>query len=176
MNKPAVGGARTCGNGAVCAQGILLSKYVSIKSKTQKVYCLRAFSPSFASVPVSKSTKFNELRLSRFERQTEFLQASAQNVLESNSILSILETHHKVIDVAHQIRLSPQSGFDGVLEPKVKRVVQIQVAQQNADRAALWRSLLVRMKLILFQYSRFEPSSYQADHSRIPDSMFHKAQ
>jgi hypothetical protein len=32
------------------------------------------------------------------------------------------------------------------------------------------------MNLILFQYSRFEPSSYQADHSRISDSMLHKAQ
>jgi hypothetical protein len=79
----------------------------AIQSESQKVNRLRTLSTPLASVPSRKSTKFNKFRLRWFEYQTELLQPSSQDILESHGILAILETHHKIIDVAHQIRLTP---------------------------------------------------------------------
>ncbi|MDA3920854.1 MAG: hypothetical protein PF501_09285 [Salinisphaera sp.] len=63
-----------------------------------------------------------------------------------------------------------------MLEPKIQHIVQIQVAQQNADRTALRCTRFVGMHFTFFQYAGFQPSSYQADDARITDPVFNKAQ
>ncbi|MDA3920853.1 MAG: hypothetical protein PF501_09280 [Salinisphaera sp.] len=78
----------------------------AIQGEAQKVNRFRAFSSSLARVPSSKATKLNERRLGRLQSQAELLKAFAQYILESDGILTILKAHHKVVDVAHQIRLA----------------------------------------------------------------------
>src|SRR6266481_5610644 len=61
--------------------------------------------------------KFDEFGLGRFQGQAELSQPFAQGVLDAYGILSILEAHHKVVDVSDHVGLSPQPGFDHALEP-----------------------------------------------------------
>jgi len=53
-----------------------------------------------------------------------------------------LEADYKVIDIAHQSGFAPQPAFDHALEPEVEHMMEIQVAQQHADRAPLRSSLI----------------------------------
>src|SRR5215469_2373381 len=52
--------------------------------------------------------------------------------------------------------------------------MEVQVAQQHADRSPLWSSLLARTDCSVFQDARFQPAPDQIDQARIADSMFHK--
>src|SRR5690348_17334917 len=52
--------------------------------------------------------------------------------------------------------------------------MEVQVAQQHADRSALRSSLIVRMDCSVFQDARLQPSPDQIDQARITDSMFDK--
>ena len=49
--------------------------------------------------------------------------------------------------------------------------MEIEVAQQHADRSALRCSFFARMHLSIFQHARFQPTSDQTDQARITDSM-----
>ena len=55
---------------------------------------------------VREATKFDELSLSRFQSQVKLPQSLAQRLLDPKSIRPILETHHKVVDVPHQVGLA----------------------------------------------------------------------
>src|ERR1700737_4384375 len=94
---------------------------------------------------------------------------------DAEGILSILETHHKVVDVSDHVGLSPQPGFDHPLEPEVEYIMQVHVAQHDADRTALWGSLLVWIDLAVFQDACLQPAPDQADHARIADAVLHDA-
>src|ERR1700730_3376736 len=50
----------------------------------------------------------------------------------------------------HQVGFASQSRLDHSLKPQVEHVVQIHIAQQDADRSALRGSLFVRMDLSIF--------------------------
>jgi hypothetical protein len=72
----------------------------------QKIDRLRAFSAMLACMSMRKATEFNELGLGRFRGQAEPLQPLAQRRLDTKSVRAILEAHHKVVDVSHQIGLA----------------------------------------------------------------------
>ena len=46
-------------------------------------------------------------------------------------------------------------------------IMQVHVAQQDADRTALWGSLLVWIDLAVFQDACLQPAPDKADHARI---------
>src|SRR5256885_4831768 len=54
--------------------------------------------------------------------------------------------------------------------------MQVHVAQHDADRTALWGSLLVWIDLAIFQDACFQPAPDQADHARIADAVLHEAE
>ncbi len=54
--------------------------------------------------------------------------------------------------------------------------MQIDVAQQHADRSTLRSSLLVRINPSIFHDTRFQPAPDQADQARITYSMFNKTE
>jgi hypothetical protein len=101
-------------------------------------------------------------------------QPLAQSLLNAKGIFAVLETQHKVVDVSQHVGFAPQTRLDHALEPQVERVVQVDVAQHDADRTPLWCSLLVRMNLAIFQNACFQPAPDQADQARISDSVLHK--
>ncbi len=72
----------------------------AVQGEAQKVNRLWTPLPVLACVPLGKTTKCNELGFSRFERQTKFLQSFAQGILNTKCIRLILETHHKVVNIA----------------------------------------------------------------------------
>src|SRR5689334_8125008 len=86
----------------------------------------------------------------------------------------MLEADHKVVDVAHQPGLALQPALDHALEPEVEHIMQVQVAQQHADRPALWGPFFARMDRALLHDARFQPAPDQADQAWVPDSMFNK--
>ena len=87
-------------------------------TEPQKVDRLWALPAVFGGMPLREPAKFDELGLGRFQGQAELSQPFAQGVLDATGILSILETHHKVVvDVSDHVGLSPQPGFDHALEP-----------------------------------------------------------
>ena len=59
-------------------------------------------------------------------------------------------------------------------QPEVERVVQICVAEQHADRAALWRPHIARGHDSFLQYPCFQPAPDQADQARISDAVLHE--
>src|SRR6266404_4952549 len=54
--------------------------------------------------------------------------------------------------------------------------MQVHVAQHDADRTALWGSLLVWINLAVFQDACLQPAPDQADHARIADAVLHEAE
>src|SRR5580658_7582208 len=110
----------------------------AIQRQSQKIDRFRAIPTAFARVSLRESTKLNQLGLGRLQSETEFLQPKTQGVLHAEGIRSILETDHKVINVAHQTGFAPQPNLDDALEPKVEHVMEVHVAQQHADRSTLW--------------------------------------
>src|ERR1700720_1433895 len=54
--------------------------------------------------------------------------------------------------------------------------MQVHVAQHDADRTALWGSLLVWIDLAVFQDGCLQPAPDQADHARIADAVLHEAE
>src|SRR5262249_506919 len=52
--------------------------------------------------------------------------------------------------------------------------MEVQVAQQHADRSPLRSSLIVRMDCGIFQDARFQPAPDYIDQAWITDSMFYK--
>src|SRR5215831_14795846 len=67
-----------------------------------------------------------------------------------------------------------QPASDHALEPEVEHMVEIQVAQQHADRSPLRSSLIAWVDCSIFQNARFQPAPDQIDHARITDSVFDK--
>jgi hypothetical protein len=82
---------------------------------------LRASFASIDRVPLSKTTKCNELGLRRFQYQIEPRQALAQSMLDTKRIPTILEAQDEVVDVPHEVRLALQMGFDNPLKPQVEQ-------------------------------------------------------
>ena len=78
----------------------------------------------------------------------------------------VRETHDN--DVAARLVVSPP------IDPQVEDIMQVHVAQQDADRSALRCPLLVRMNLSIFQNTCFQPAPHQADQARICHSVLHK--
>jgi hypothetical protein len=78
--------------------------------------------------------------------------------------------------LTHQIGLAPQAGLDHALEPHIEHVVQVQIAQQHADRPTLRGPLLVGTNLAILQHACLQPAPDQTDQARVADSMFDKAE
>src|ERR1700704_2830614 len=101
----------------------------AMQRQPQEVDGLRAFSTALACVSLREPTKLNQLGLGRLKSEAELFQPKAQRVLDTDGVRSILETDHKVIDVAHQSGFTPQPNLDDALEPEIKNVMKVHVAQ-----------------------------------------------
>jgi hypothetical protein len=53
----------------------------------------------FARMPLCEATKFNQFGLGRFQGQAELPQPFVQHLLDPQRIRTILEAHHKVVDI-----------------------------------------------------------------------------
>src|ERR1700684_3690003 len=82
---------------------VALSVSRAVQRQSQKIDRLRAIPTAFARVSLREPTKFNQLGLGRLQSEAEFSQPKTQGILHAEGIRSILETDHKVIDVAHQL-------------------------------------------------------------------------
>jgi hypothetical protein len=71
----------------------------------------------FARVSLREPPKLDQLGLGRFQREAEPSQPIPQCVLKAQSILAILEAHHKVVDIPHEVGLPSQARFSHALEP-----------------------------------------------------------
>jgi hypothetical protein len=89
----------------------------AVEREPQKVDRFWALPTVFGGMLLREPAKFDQLGLGRFEGQAKLSQPFAQGVLDAKGILSILETHYKVVDVPDHVDLSPQPGFDHALEP-----------------------------------------------------------
>src|SRR6516165_6127452 len=145
----------------------------AIQRQPQEVDCFRALSAAFTRVSLREPTELNQLGLGRLKSETELFQPKAQRVLNADSIL---ETDHKVVDIAHQPGFAPQPAPHHPFEPEVEHMMQIKVAQKYADRSPLRCSLLARMDLSIFQNARFQPAPDQTDQAWITDSMRDKSE
>src|SRR5215468_5539216 len=54
--------------------------------------------------------------------------------------------------------------------------MQVHIAHHDADRTALWGSLLIWIDLAVFQDACLQPAPDQADHARIADAVLHEAE
>ena len=95
----------------------------AVQGKAQEVNRLRAFPATFAGVSMRKSTKFDELGLFRFQGQTELSQPLFKCLLSAESVRSILETQHEVVDISHHAGLAPKPRLDHTLEPQIERIM-----------------------------------------------------
>jgi len=73
--------------------------------------------PLHLGLSLSKTTELKQLGLARFQRKRKFIQPLAQNRLNSISVVPMLETDYKVIDIPNQLSLASQSRFDLPFEP-----------------------------------------------------------
>jgi hypothetical protein len=69
---------------------------------------------------------------------------------------------------------APQPALDHALEPEVEHIMEVQVAQQHADRSTLRSSFVVRVDCSVFQDARLQPTPDQIDQTRITDSLLDK--
>jgi hypothetical protein len=76
-----------------------------MQRQPQEVDGFRALSAAFTRMSLREPTELNQLGFGRLKSETKLPQPKAQRVLNADGGRSILETDHKVIDIAHQ------SGF-----------------------------------------------------------------
>jgi hypothetical protein len=126
-------------------------------------------------VSLREPTKLDQLGLGWFQSKAELPQPKLRGRLYAKGIRSILETDHEVIDIAHQSGFAPQPALHHAFEPEVEYVVEVEIAQEHANRSTLWGSLFARMNLSIFQDARFQPTPDQTDQARIADSMLDKS-
>jgi len=79
----------------------------AVQSETQKINRLWAVSATLAGIALREASKFNEFGLRRFQSQAKLPQSLAQRILDTKGVRAILETQHKVVNVPHQIGLTP---------------------------------------------------------------------
>src|SRR5262249_9722272 len=103
-------------------------------------------------------------------------QALYQRPLEALCIGLVLETHDEIITVANQVRLSLQPWLHHPLEPQVKHVVKVEVAEHDANTAPLRDPFLGGLNDPVFQHPSFQPPSDQPQDARVSDTVLHKAQ
>src|SRR6202023_516527 len=106
---------------------------------------------TLARVPGRETTKFNELGLRRFQRQTELSQPLHKCFLSAESVRTIFE-------------------------PQIEHIVEIYLTQQYADRSSLRGSFFARMNLFILQNTCLQPAPNQTDQALISHSMFHEAE
>src|SRR6266481_3350833 len=73
----------------------------AVQRQTQKVDRFRAVPAASARLSLCKPTKLDQLGLGRLWSKAELSQPKAQGVLHAQSVRAMLETDHKVIDVAY---------------------------------------------------------------------------
>src|SRR6516162_10022399 len=105
----------------------------AMQRQPQEVDCFRALSAALTRVSLREPTELNQLGFGRLKSETELFQPKAQRVLNADGVRSILETDHKVVDIAHQPGFAPQPAPHHPFEPEVEHMMQIKVAQKYAD-------------------------------------------
>src|ERR1700757_768217 len=93
-----------------------------MQRQPQEVDGFRALSAAFTRVSLREPTELNQLGLGRLKSETELFQPKAQRVLNADGVRSILETDHKVIDIAHQPGFAPQPALHHAFEPEVEHM------------------------------------------------------
>src|SRR5215471_15603606 len=149
---------------------------VAVQGEAQKINRLRASPATLARVSLRIATKFDEFGLRLCQGQAKLPQSLAQYLLDTKSIRAIFEAQHEVVDVSHQVGLTPQPRFDHPLKPQIEHIVQIQITQQDADRTTLWGPFFAWMELLIFQNVGFQPAPDQADQTLVPYSMLDEAE
>src|SRR5262245_53871359 len=103
----------------------------AVQCEAQKITRLRASTATIARLSLRIATKFDEFGFRLRQSQAKLPQPLAQYLLDTKSIRTILETQHKVVDVSHQVGLTPPPRLDHTLKPQIEHIVQIQITQQN---------------------------------------------
>lgn len=119
----------------------------AIEGEAQEINSLRAFPPSLGRVTLSKAAEFDEFGLGWCQFQSESSQPLAEDLLNADGIRAVLETEHKIINVAHHVGFPCEMGLYHPLKPEVEHIVKVDIAQQYTDRSTLWRPLLIVMDL-----------------------------
>jgi hypothetical protein len=86
-------------------------------------------------IPVGKSAKLNQLCFRRLQCQAELCQAFTLHILKADGVLTVLETHHKVINIAHQIGFALQPWFDYLLKQSLKDMRYFAQKYQTRDES-----------------------------------------
>jgi hypothetical protein len=63
-------------------------------------------------VPLREPAKFDQFGLGRFQSKAELPQPVTEGIFSAERIFAILETDHKVVDIAHQPGFAPQPDLN----------------------------------------------------------------
>lgn len=105
----------------------------------------------------------------------EFPEPLAQGRVDADRILPMRTADHKVIKIPHQIAFPTKLGLDGLREPQVEDIMEVDVTQEHTNRTALRGSLRARMHLSRFENADFPPPANEAQQPGVAHTVLHKA-
>lgn len=109
------------------------------------------------------------------ELEGKFLQPLREGLQVGSDIFFMLEAHHAIIGIAHEMHFAATEPGDDALDPVVLHEVKVDVGQDGADDPTLWRSGSRVQDPAFFQHSGFEPLHDQGDEPPVRDAFFEHA-
>ena len=130
----------------------------------------------FSTFPIvdRKWAKFQNSRLFRMKLKTKLVHSLLQICQKIFSLGLVFKSNHKVIGPSHNDDFTARFVFSFVINPKIERVMKVNVRKQGAYAPALWHTL-IRFFFDSFNHNtRLQPFSDQADHTIISNPVFNK--
>jgi len=145
-------------------------------SESQKVERFRSALPPLAPPLGRIPAKLDQPRLIRMQSQSELCQTFSKFRQIRPRCPLLLEAHHTVVCVSLHDDLPSPWLFPPVLNPKIEGVVQVDIRQQRRNHRPLRRSLHRGNPLPIFDHSRFEPFTDQANDPLIGNPVFEETE
>ncbi len=110
---------------------LALARRTADVGKAEKVKRFRLATSAFGAVRGGKASEGDEAGLFFVEFQVELLQPLSKRTLEPPGVVFVLETHHEVVGVAHDVDFTARMPSAPLVYPLVKRVVQVDIGDQG---------------------------------------------
>ncbi len=117
------------------------------------------------------SAKSQHARLVLVQLESELSQPTPQRRVHGSCVSSIFEAHHKIVGVSHDVRFLPCVAPPPCVRPKIEHVVQVDVRQEGADDASLWRTPHRLLSKVPYYHACLQPLHQQPNQPLVANPM-----
>src|SRR6202011_52781 len=143
--------------------------------KAKEVERFRFAEPELGTLRRCEAAERDQPGLLRMQRQRKLRQPLAHHVEKASAVGLVLEADHDVVRITHDHHVASSLAPSPARRPEIEDVVQVDVGQKRRDHRSLARPPLARRNDPVFQDTRLEPFTDQADDARVADPVLDEA-